>query len=298
MNESWATVAFVGFILVMLAIDLGVFNRKSHEISPKQAAIFVSIWMAIAAIFNVGVYYTLGSEKGLQFTTAYLIEQILSVDNMFVFVLVMHSFQVPKEHQHRLLFFGVLGALVMRAVMIFAGVALIHRFHWLLYVFGAFLLYTGIRVIYDATQQHEEPDPAQNPIVRFARRTFPTLEHNPMLLALVCIEVTDVIFALDSIPAIFAITDDTFILFSSNVLAILGLRSLYFLLAHALDKFHMLKYGVGIILGFVGLKMITGDVVQIPMTWSLAIILAIVAGFVVLSFVVPSRPGPSESKTR
>lgn len=293
MNETWAMVAFIGFILMMLAIDLGVFNRKSHEITPRQAAFFVALWVSIAALFNVGIYFTLGTEKGLQFTTGYLIEQVLSVDNMFVFVLVMQSFRVPKEHQHRLLFFGVLGALVMRAIMIFAGVALIHRFHWLLYVFGAFLLYTGFRVIHDA--EDGDPDPARNPIVQFAARTFPVLQQNPLLMALICLEVTDVIFALDSIPAILAITDDTFILFSSNVLAILGLRSMYFLLSHAMDKFHMLKYGIGIVLGFVGVKMLTRDVVELPMLWSLAFILVIVAGSVGLSLILPSRRGTKPS---
>lgn len=293
MSESWATIAFVAFILVLLAVDLGVFNRKSREISPRKAALFVAIWVSIAAIFNAGVYHYLGSEKGLQFTTGYLIEQILSVDNMFVFVLVMKAFQVPRQHQHKLLFFGVLGALVMRAGMIFAGVALIHRFHWLLYAFGAFLLYTGFRVIHDA---HEvDPDPVQNPIVRLAARTFPMLQRNPLLLALICLEVTDIIFAMDSIPAIFGITDDTFILFSSNVLAIMGLRSLYFLLSHALERFHMLKYGVGVVLGFVGVKMLSRDVVQMPMLWSLAFIVVVIGGSVGLSLILPSRRGTKPS---
>jgi tellurite resistance protein TerC len=292
MSGNWPTIAFIAFILVMLLLDLGVINRKSHEMKPKEAGLWVCFWVALAAIFNAGIYYLHGTEKGLQFTTGYLIEQALSVDNMFVFVLIMQSFRVPKEQQHKLLFYGILGAIVMRGVLIAAGLVLIHQFHWLFYAFGAFLLYTGFRVITD--KGGPDMDPQKNPIIRFASR-FPRLRDNEVLLALICLELTDVLFAMDSIPAIFAITDDAFILFTSNIFAILGLRSMYFLLAHAIDRFHLLKYGIGLVLGFVGLKMITRDVFALPMLWSLAFIIVVIAASVGLSLIVPSERGTKPS---
>jgi tellurite resistance protein TerC len=292
-SGSWPTIAFVAFIFAMLALDLGVFNRKTHVVKPKEAAIWVVFWVMLAVLFNIGVYVFQGTEKGLQFTTGYLIEQSLSVDNMFVFVLVLQSFRIPKEKQHRLLFFGVLGAIVMRGALIFAGIVLIHKFHWLLYAFGAFLLYTSFRVFTD----DEDPnvDPQNNPLIRFTSRRFPKLRDNHWLLALICLELTDVIFAMDSIPAIFAITDDAFILFTSNIFAILGLRSMYFLLAHAIGKFHLLRYGIGLVLGFVGLKMVSRDLVELPMLWSLAFIVVVIGASVGLSLIVPSRRGTKPS---
>lgn len=290
----------------MLALDLGVFNRKSHEIKAKEAAIWVSIWVSLAAIFNVGVYHFLGTQKGLEFTTGYLIEYMLSVDNMFVFVLVMSAFSVPRQYQHRLLFYGILGALIMRAILIAAGVWLTSQFHWIFYAFGAFLIFTGIRM---AAEKDNEIDPENNPLVKFVSRHFPVVHHfhggkfftkediggrlrlaaTPMFLALLCIEFTDLVFAMDSIPAIFAITQDPFIVYTSNIFAILGLRSLYFLLAHALDKFHLLKYGIAAILCFVGTKMLTKDVVEMPMIWSLVVIVSVMALSIGLSLVMPAR---------
>jgi tellurite resistance protein TerC len=292
-SGNWPLIGFIAFILAMLAIDLGLFNRKDHEVKPKEAALLVSFWVSLAIAFNIGIYMLMGTEKGLQFTTGYLIEQSLSVDNMFVFLLVMRAFAIPKKEEHKLLFFGILGAIILRGVLIAAGVALLHQFHWLFYAFGAFLIYTAFRVI--TSDDEAEADPQNNPIVKWVTNKLPTLKNNHLLLALICLELTDVLFAMDSIPAIFAITDDPFILFTSNIFAILGLRSLYFLLSHAIGKFHLLKYGVGLILGFVGVKMIARDVMPIPMLASLAVIILVLAASVGLSLVVPKRgTKPSE----
>lgn len=293
MNANWSLIGFIAFIVAMLAIDLGLFSRKQHQIKPKEAGLLVSFWVALAVAFNIGIYIFMGTEKGLQFTTGYLIEQSLSVDNMFVFLLVMRAFAVPKEAEHKLLFLGVLGAIILRGIFILAGIALLERFHWLFYVFGAFLIYTSIRMI--AEEDTVEVHPENNVLVRFVAKHFPKLRNNNLVLALITLEFTDIIFAVDSIPAIFGITDDPFILFTSNIFAILGLRSLYFLLAHAVVKFHLLKYGVGIILGFVGLKMVTRDIVPIPMIASLIFIILVLATSVGLSLVLPSRRGKKRS---
>lgn len=261
----------------MLAIDLGVFNRKPHEISYKNAAIWSAVWIALAMIFAGLLFGPLGWElfgvarqqKALEFLTGYLIELSLSVDNLFVFLLIFSYFKVPPKYQHRVLYWGVLGALVMRVTMILAGTALIDRFHWIIYVFGAFLIYTGIQMLRGG---EKEIDPEHNPIVRFLTRHVPMVRHYErrkfftkvdgkrvgtlLLLVLIVVEVTDLVFAVDSIPAIFGVTTDRFIVYTSNVFAILGLRTFYFLLAGVVEKFHYLKVGLGIVLGFIGLKML------------------------------------------
>jgi tellurite resistance protein TerC len=261
----------------MLAIDLGVFNRKPHEISYKNAAIWSAVWIALAMIFAGMLFGPLGWElfgvarqqKALEFLTGYLIELSLSVDNLFVFLLIFSYFKVPPKYQHRVLYWGVLGALVMRVAMILTGTALIDRFHWIIYIFGAFLIYTGIQMLRGG---EEEIDPEHNPIVRFITRHVPIVRHYErrkfftvvdgkrvgtlLLLVLIVVEVTDLVFAVDSIPAIFGVTTDRFIVYTSNVFAILGLRTFYFLLAGVVEKFHYLKVGLGIVLGFIGLKML------------------------------------------
>jgi tellurite resistance protein TerC len=261
----------------MLAIDLGVFNRKPHEISYKNAAVWSAVWIALAMIFAGLLFGPLGWElfgvarqqKALEFLTGYLIELSLSVDNLFVFLLIFSYFKVPLKYQHRVLYWGVLGALVMRVTMILTGTALIDRFHWIIYIFGAFLIYTGIQMLRGG---EKEIEPEHNPIVRFITRYVPIVRHYErrkfftvvdgkrvgtlMLLVLIVVEVTDLVFAVDSIPAIFGVTTDRFIVYTSNVFAILGLRTFYFLLAGVVEKFHYLKVGLGLVLGFIGLKML------------------------------------------
>lgn len=280
---SWTS--FNVFIVLMLALDLGVFHRKSREISVKEAFLWTGFWIALAFVFNVIVYYTLGVDKAFEFFTGYLIEKSLSVDNIFVIMLIFSYFQVPQVFQHKVLFWGILGALVMRGVFIFIGVELIHKFHWLVYIFGAFLVYTGVRIVMSDSMKI---DPVKNPLIRLARRFLSVTEHfskdrffvridgklwaTPLFLVLLLIESTDLIFAVDSIPAILAISDDTFIVYTSNVFAILGLRSLYFALAGMEKYFAYLKYGISAILVFVGVKMAIVDIYKIPVEISLAFI--------------------------
>jgi tellurite resistance protein TerC len=275
--STLAWVGFCSFILIMLAIDLGVFNRKPHEISYRNAAIWSAVWVTLALIFAALLFGPLGWElfgaarqqKALEFLTGYLIELSLSVDNLFVFLLIFTYFKVPPKYQHRVLYWGVLGALVMRVTMILAGTALLNRFHWIIYIFGAFLIYTGFKMMWT---RETEIQPEQNVIVRFISRHVPMVRHYErrkfftvvdgkrvgtlLLLVLIVVEVTDLIFAVDSIPAIFGVTTDRFIVYTSNVFAILGLRTFYFLLVGVVEKFHYLKIGLGIVLGFIGVKMI------------------------------------------
>jgi tellurite resistance protein TerC len=283
-------VGFLAFVVAMLAIDLGVFHRKAHEVSLKEAAVWSAVWVSLALVFNFGVYIWFGAERALEFTTGYLIEKALSVDNIFVFVVVFSAFAIPAVYQHRVLFWGVLGALVMRAVFILLGGAFLQRFHWAIYVFGGILVVTGVKLL---LQRNEEIHPEKNIIVRAFARVVPvsrdfgggkfTLVHDgrryatPLLLALVAVEVTDLIFAVDSIPAIFAITTDPFIVFTSNIFAILGLRSLYFLLAGVIDKFVYLKIGLSIVLIFVGAKMLLVEFYKLPIAVSLGVIAGILA---------------------
>ena len=276
-TSTLAWVGFCIFILVMLAIDLGLFNRKPHEIGYRNAAVWSGVWVALALLFAGLLFGPLGWElfgparhqKGLEFLAGYLIELSLSVDNLFVFLLIFSYFKVPPKYQHRVLYWGLLGALVMRVLMILAGTALIDRFHWIIYIFGAFLVYTGAQMLRGGETAIE---PENNVVVRFVSRYVPITRHYErrkfftvvdgkrvgtlLLLVLIVVEVTDLVFAVDSIPAIFGVTTDRFIVYTSNVFAILGLRTFYFLLAGVVEKFHYLKVGLGIVLGFIGVKML------------------------------------------
>jgi tellurite resistance protein TerC len=310
MDSVWLWIGFNIFVLGMLTLDLGVFHRKAHQVSLREAAIWSVVWIALALTFNAGIYYFQGARPALEFFTGYLIEKALSVDNIFVFVLVFSYFRVPAEYQHRVLFWGVLGALVMRGAMIAAGAYLIATFHWILYVFGAFLVITAIRM---ATQEEKDIEPESNPVIRLVRRFTPITseyrgqkffitEHGrtcatPLFIVLVMVETTDLIFAVDSIPAIFAITQNTFIVYTSNVFAILGLRALYFLLAGVITTFHYLKLGLSVVLGWVGVKMLLADVYEIPLTVSLGVIALVLAASVVASLLFP-KAAESEKPVR
>ncbi len=304
MDDIWLWVGFNVFVLAMLAVDLGVFHRDAHTVSIKEASIWTTVWITLALIFNYGIYHFMGSEPGLEFLTGYLIEKALSIDNIFVFVLIFSYFRVPTMYQHRVLFWGILGALVMRGAMIGAGAYLISNFHWVIYIFGAFLVFTGIRM---AIHKEHDIDPEANPILRLIRRFMPispkydgqkfftNVERNgtmrraatPLFVVLVLVETTDLIFAVDSIPAIFAVTQDPFLVYTSNVFAILGLRALYFLLAGVIEKFHYLKLGLSVVLVFVGAKMLLVDVVKIPIGLSLGIIALVLGGAIGFSLLFP-----------
>ena len=294
-HSIWLWIAFNVFILIMLAIDLGVFHRKAHAIGAKEALMWSLIWISMGLAFGVGVYLWMGPEKGIEYLTGYIIEKSLSLDNMFVFVMIFTFMAVPAAFQQRTLLWGILGALIMRAVMIFSGVALLTHFHWMIYVLGIFLIVTGIRMFF---HEDKEIHPEKNPLVKLARRFFPVttdyegarfflkkqgkLWATPLLLTLLLIESSDVIFALDSIPAILAITTDSFIVYSSNAFAILGLRALYFLLASAIGKFVYLKPAVSAILIFVGIKMVISHFFSIPTEISLSVVgVLLLLGFLV-----------------
>ena len=296
----WA--AFLLFVVAMLAVDLGLFHKNAHEVSPREAAAWSAVWVALAVVFNAGVYFGFGPDRALEFTTGYVIEKALAVDNIFVFVVIFSTFGIPAIYQHRVLFWGILGALVMRAAFILLGGAFLQRFHGAIYVFGAILVVTGIKLL---LQRNHELHPERNPVVRAFQKLFPvtheleggrfTVVRNgrrfatPLLLALVAVEVTDVIFAVDSIPAIYAITSDPFIVFTSNIFAILGLRSLYFLLAGYITRFAYLKVGLSVVLVFVGAKMLLMDVYKVPIGASLGIIAVILASSVLVSLLGPAR---------
>lgn len=300
-------VVFTVFVLGMLALDLGVFSRKPHEIKFKEAMAWTIVWVSLAMIFNAWIYFEYGSHKALEFLTGYLVEEALSVDNIFVFIILLSSFAVPKVYQHRVLFWGVVGAIVMRAIFIGLGVALISRFHWIMYVFGAILIFTGIKLLLQSDDH--EPHPEKNPIYKLARRLIPAVSEyhgknftivqngrryaTPLLLVLIAIEATDLVFAVDSIPAVFAITTDPFIVYTSNIFAILGLRSMYFLLAGVLDKFHYLKIGLALVLLFVGAKMVIVDWYKIPIFASLITIGGLLALSVIASIVFPKKVEPA-----
>jgi len=296
-------IAFNLFVLAMLALDLGVFHRKSHEVSIREALTWTCVWITLAMLFNLFVYYYFDRSKALEFFTGYIIEKSLSVDNIFVIILIFSYFKVPYAYQHKVLFWGILGALVMRVIFILTGVELIHRFHWLIYIFGAFLVYTGIRML---TSGDLKIDPEKkNPLVKLARKVMPITPSfegdrffvkqegktwaTPLFLVVILIETTDLIFAVDSIPAILAISDDSFIVYTSNVFAILGLRSLYFALAGIEKYFKYLKYGLSAILVFVGVKMCVADLFKIPIEVSL-----IVIGFTLMIAMVSSRLFPEK----
>jgi TerC family integral membrane protein len=308
MHESigtpWLWFGFIAFVLAMLALDLGVFHKKDHEVSVKEALTWTCVWISLAMVFNVGIYFWFGSERALEFLSGYVIEKALSVDNIFVFIVVFSVFAVPAKLQARVLLWGILSALVLRAIFVVLGAALLSRFHWLGYVFGAFLVFTGIKLL---VQRSAETDPRQNPLFKLFRRVMPAVDEfheghftivqggkryaTPLLLVLIAIEATDIVFAMDSIPAIFAVTRDPFIVFTSNIFAILGLRALYFALAGMMDKFHYLKFGLALVLMFVGGKMLLAGVYKIPIWASLAIIAILLAGSVIASLLRP-RPNP------
>ncbi len=310
MDQIWLWVGFNAFVLAMLALDLFVFNREAHPIRPPEAAAWSVLWVSLALAFNVGIYFYLGREKALEFLTGYLIEKALSVDNIFVFVLIFSYFAVPARYQHRILFWGVLGALVMRGAMIGLGAYLINRFHWVIYIFGGFLVITGIRM---ATKREYGIEPGSNPVIRLVRRWLPVapafhgqkffvkepagaegaarLMVTPLFVVLLIVETTDLIFALDSIPAIFAITQDPFIVYTSNVFAILGLRALYFLLAGIIGRFRFLKLGLSIVLVFVGFKMLLSTVISIPIGLSLGVVAVVLGLSIIASLFLPRRPG-------
>ena len=289
------------FVLAMLALDLGVFHRKAHVVSLRESFVWTGIWIALALVFNAGIWHYFGSQKGLEFFTGYVIEKSLSVDNVFVFALLFAYFAVPPLYQHKVLFWGILGALIMRAIMIVAGAALITKFAWIIYVFGGFLILTGIKMI---VKREEEIHPERNPVVKLFKKLVPVttdyrgdkffvrengiLLATPLFVVLLLVEISDVIFAVDSIPAIFAVTKDPFIVYTSNVFAILGLRSLYFALAGVMDKFHYLKIGLGVVLTFVGVKMILAHTAwKIDTLVSLGVIVAILTTSVVWSLLKP-----------
>ncbi len=299
-GTPWMWAGFLAFVLAMLAVDLGIFHRKAHAVSLKEAGLWSAVWVALALGFNALIWRNFGPDRGVEFLTGYLIEKALSVDNIFVFVLIFGAFQVPEAYQHRVLFWGILGALVMRAIFVGLGAALLAKFHWVLYLFGGFLLITGIKML---LLRNAAFDPRDNPIFKLFRRFVPAVETyhgadftvvkegrrlaTPLLLVLVAVELTDVVFAVDSVPAIFAVTKDPFIVFTSNIFAMLGLRSLYFLLAGVVDRFHHLKVGLSLVLVFVGLKMLVVDFLKVPPFWSLGIIALLVGGTVVTSLLWP-----------
>jgi tellurite resistance protein TerC len=332
-SEYWTFYAgFIGFVLALLLLDLGVFHKKSHVVSIKESVVWSTIWISLALLFNVGLYYyalqkfptdprligipgfdaaQAAQQVGLEFLTGFVIEKALAIDNIFVFIVVFSYFAIPALYQHRILFFGIIGALIFRAIFIALGASLL-QYNWVVLVAGAFLILTGVKILFAPDKQ---PDPGSNPLIKLVKRFLPVtpeiqgekffirksgvLYATPLFLALVFIEFSDIIFAIDSVPAIFAITKEPFIVFTSNIFAILGLRSLYFLLAGVVDKFRYLKYGLGFILIFVGLKMVwLNDAFggKFPVGWSLGIIGAILASSIVVSLVVKPKvnAGPQE----
>lgn len=306
--DTTVWIGFIAFVILLLALDLGVFHRKSHEVKIKEALIWSAVWISLAFIFNYGIYLYLGKEKALEFLTGYLIEKSLSVDNLFVFIMLFSFFNVQPKYQHKVLFWGIIGALVMRAIFIFAGVAIISKFHWVIYIFGVFLVFTGIKMLF---HKDEEVAPDKNPMVRLFKKFFPVTDQmhggkffvkinartvaTPLFIVLLIVEFTDLIFAVDSIPAILAISNDTFIIFTSNVFAILGLRALYFALAGITKYFHYLKYGLSAILVFVGTKMVIVDFYKIPITVSLLTIMGILALSIIVSMIFPQKENSSQT---
>ena len=304
----WLWVGFNIFVLAMLALDLGVFHRKAHALSLKEASIWSVVWITLAMVFNAGLYLFAGPEPALQFFTGYLIEKSLSVDNIFIFVLLFTFFKVPAAYQHRVLYWGILGALIMRGMLIAVGVALIESFHWIIYLFGAFLIFTGIRMGF---HKEIEVHPENDLLLKFIRRFVPVTENyehdrffvrragqvmvTPLLLVLLVIDTTDLIFAVDSIPAVFAVTRDPFLVYTSNIFAILGLRSLYFVFAGIMEKFYYLKLGLSVILTFVGVKMVLADVFSLPTALSLVVI-AVVLTIAIVASIVRTRHQAAKSR--
>jgi tellurite resistance protein TerC len=296
-------IGFHVFVFIMLALDLGIFNKRSHKVPVKEAVVWTIIWISLALIFNLFIYLEFGKIKALEFLTGYVIEYSLSVDNIFVFILIFSYFAVKAQYQHKILFWGILGALIMRGIFIFAGVALINRFHWIVLIFGGFLVFTGIKMLF---QDEAEPDPEKNPIVRFFKKFLPVTHTvtgdklfirqgkmfyaTPLFLVLIIIESSDLLFAVDSIPAILAISQDRFIVYTSNIFAILGLRSLYFAIAGIMGLFRYLKIGLAFVLTFVGLKMLLAFFkFEIPIVLSLLIIVGILVFSILASVFLPHK---------
>lgn len=295
-------IAFLAFVLVMLGLDLGVFHRKAHEIRFREALTWSIVWVMLAAAFGGAIAWRDGSERATEFFTGYVIEKALSVDNIFIFLVIFSSFSIPSALQHRVLFWGILGALVMRAAFVAAGAQLLESFHWTLYFFGGLLVLTGAKLL---VQRNQEMHPERHPLVRWLCRSLPMTQDlrgqrflvreggrwlaTPLLVVLIIVEATDVVFAVDSIPAIFAVTRDPFIVFTSNVFAILGLRSMYFLLAGSMHKFRYLKVGLAAILVFVGIKMLASDAVKVSPGVSLAVVFSILAAAITASWIRASR---------
>ena len=287
-GENILWIVFGVLIVIMLGLDLGIFHRKAHAVKLKEALIWSGIWISLALLFNLGVYLLTDHEKALNFLTAYLVEESLSVDNLFVFLLIFSYFCVPAAYQHRVLFWGIVGAMVMRAIFIVTGLTLLENLHWIIYIFGAFLIYTAARL---AFKREEEIKPEKNPILRLFRRFVPLAKRyhgnrffirgrgkllaTPLLMVLVVIETTDIVFAVDSVPAVLSITNDAFIVYTSNIFAVMGLRALFFALSGVIQKFYYLNYGLAAILAFLGLKMITSELLDIHVTVSLGVVVGI-----------------------
>jgi len=304
MSDALAWSIFGVIVLVLLALDLGVFHRKAHEVKMKEALIWSAVWITVALLFNVGVYFVKGRELAVQFLAGYLLEKSLSVDNLFVFLLIFNYFHLPSQYQHKILFWGIIGALVSRAVFIFCGLSLLHYFSWMIYVFGAILIWTGLKL---AFEKDKKVEPEKNIFVKAFRRFFPldkgyhdgkffvklngVLYATPLIVILLVVESTDIVFAVDSIPAILAISRDAFIIYTSNVFAILGLRALYFALAQLMKLFHHLHYGLSLILVLIGVKMIVAHFIHIPTVATLGTILLVLAASVVASIIWPSKSG-------
>ncbi|MDX5348901.1 MAG: TerC family protein [Hymenobacteraceae bacterium] len=302
MSDIYFWVLFNGFVLLMLALDLFVFHRTAHVIRIKEALLWSVFWIALALGFNALIYYWKGQDAALEFLTAYLIEKSLSVDNLFVFILIFNYFSVPLQYQHKVLFWGIIGALVLRAIFILVGVVLISKVHFIIYILGAFLVYTGIKM---ATAKQEQVDPSSNPVVKYISKYVPvtstlvggkffvkrdrTFFATPLFIVLIMVETTDVVFAADSIPAILAISKDSFIVYTSNVFALLGLRALYFALAGIMQLFHYLHYGLSLILVFIGAKLLVSDFYHVDMKWALLVVGIILAGSVILSLIFPKK---------
>lgn len=296
--QHWLWIGFGVFVLAMLALDLGVFHRKSHIVGMKEALTWSGVWVALALLFNAGVWYWRGHDQGLKFLTGYVVELSLSVDNLFVFLLIFAYFKVPAQYQHKVLFWGILGALVMRAVFIGAGIALIQKFHWIIHVFGTVLVISGLKM---AFEKDKEVHPEKNPVLRLFRRFMPVASEyhegrffvrreklwlaTPLFIVLLMLESTDLVFAVDSVPAVLAITTDPFIVYTSNVFAILGLRSMFFALAGIMKLFHYLHYGLASVLVFVGGKMLLAGFYKIPTLVSLLVIVGLLGTAVVASLV-------------
>jgi tellurite resistance protein TerC len=295
--------AFGAAIIVLLALDLGIFHRKSHKIGLKEALIWSAIWIAVALAFNLAVYIWLGYDAALEFMASYIVERSLSFDNLFVFILVFSYFEVPAIHQYKVLFWGIVAALLLRGLFVLSGIELIEKFHWIMYLFGAFLIITGIKMA--LKRDKTEMDPSKNPVLKWSKKFLPTIEYyvggnffvkmdgrflvTPLFLVLLVVETTDIIFALDSVPAVLGITLDPFIVYSSNIFAVLGLRALYFALAGCMLVFHYLGHGISLILIFIGAKMMLNGIYEIPVGIALGVIALILLAAIALSLFMPPR---------